>query len=389
MLIKAMKKIISLFLVFFGLTSFANAEKIDCIIVKQGDKTIIQEGKDCGTAYSPNSSFKIPLAVIGFESGILKTAHNPIWKTQKPVTFLKYFHDGEQSPSSWMRWSMPWYSQILTQKMGMKKFQEYINRMNYGNMDLSGDFTKSNLELSGEITKGLGLANALECPTLNLKPREKFSIKDGVFLCYAYIDNKKHNAICYYDKSRVDIVEIHVLDKEIFDVKSAKIKLLSFVRPKLKFSTEADLKSQIKFDIDIVRRKFESETLYENNGLSDSWLSSSLKITTIEQIEFIEKLAKNALPFSKISQIKAKDLLKLMEAGSWNGWTLHGKTGTSDFDKINVREGYFVGFAEKNGEIISFVIHTSGDIGDKNAKTGGLQAKKILLYRMTKDGIFN
>ncbi len=268
MLIKAMKKIISLFVVFFGLISFANAATIDCIIVKQGDKTIIQEGKDCGTAYSPNSSFKIPLAVIGFESGILKTAHNPIWKPQKPVTFLKYFHDGEQSPSSWMRWSMPWYSQILTQKMGMKKFQEYIDRMNYGNMDLSGDAGK-------------------------------------------------------------------------------------------------------------------------NNGLSDSWLSSSLKITPIQQVEFIEKLAKNALPFSKISQIKAKDLLKLMEAGSWNGWTLHGKSGTSDCDKINVRKGYFVGFAEKNGEIISFVIHTRGDIGDKNAKTGGLQAKKILLDRVTKDDVFN
>ena len=205
---------------------------------------------------------------MGFESGVLKTAHDPIWKPEKPVTFLKYYHDGKQSPSSWMRWSMPWYSQILTKKIGMKKFSDYINRMNYGNMDLSGDAGQS-------------------------------------------------------------------------------------------------------------------------NGLTDSWLSSSLKITPIQQIEFIEKLAKNELVFSKQSQAKTKDLIKLMEAGSWGGWNLHGKTGSSDFDKVNIREGYFVGFAEKNGSIISYVIHTSGNIGDKNAKTGGLQAKKILLDKMTEERIFN
>ncbi len=241
-----------------------NAVTPDCIIVKLASKTIIQEGSYCNTPYSPNSSFKIPLAVMGFESGVLKTAHNPVWIPRKPVTFLKYYHDGEQSPSSWMRWSMPWYSQILTQKMGMKKFQEYVNRMNYGNMDLSGD-------------------------------------------------------------------------------------------------------------------------IGEDNGLTDSWLSSSLQVTPVQQIEFIEKLAKNELPFAKKSQEKAKDLLKLMEAGSWNGWNLHGKSGSSDFDKSNIREGYFVGFAEKNGEIISFVIHASGEVGDKNAQTGGLQVKKILLDRLIND----
>lgn len=78
-----------------------------------------------------------------------------------------------------------------------------------------------------------------------------------------------------------------------------------------------------------------------------------------------------------------------MEAGSWGGWNLHGKTGSSDFDKSNVREGYFVGFAEKDGEVVSFVIHKSGKVGDKNAKTGGLQAKKIILDKMTEENIFN
>ena len=70
-----MKKILFLLFLIFG--SIANAQTIDCIIVKRGEKILIQEGKNCNTPYSPNSSFKVPLAVMGFESGILKTAHNP------------------------------------------------------------------------------------------------------------------------------------------------------------------------------------------------------------------------------------------------------------------------------------------------------------------------
>ncbi len=249
--------------------SFASAETIDCILIKQGNKTLIKEGKGCNEYYSPNSSFKIPLAVIGFESKILKDRHNPVWKPQKPVTFLKYYHDSEQSPSSWMRFSVVWYSQILTQKLGMKKFQMYVDKFNYGNRNLSGDIGK-------------------------------------------------------------------------------------------------------------------------NNGLNEAWLSSSLKITPIEQIEFIEKLAKNELPVSKKSQEQAKDLIKLMEESNWcNWWSIHGKTGSSDFDKSNHREGYFVGFGEKNGEIISFVIHVSGKVGNKSEKVGGIEAKKILMNKMIKEGIFN
>jgi beta-lactamase class D len=252
-----------------SLVSVANADTIDCLLVKKGNKILIEEGKDCHTLYSPNSSFKIPLAIIGFESGILKGRHSPIWEPQKPVTFLQYYHDGEQSPSSWMRFSVVWYSQILTQKLGIKKFQEYVDKLGYGNQDLSGD--------------------------------------EG-----------------------------------------------------------------------------------QNNGLTDSWLTSSLKITPLQQLAFIEKLAKNQLPFSKSSQIKTKDLIKLMEESSRsNWWSMHGKTGSSDFDKSNRKEGYFVGFAEKNGEIISFVIHMSGKDGDKKSQAGGIHAKKIALERVNKELINN
>lgn len=49
--------------------------------------------------YSPASTFKIPLAVIGFESGILKDENNPIWKTKEPVDFLQDYWVGEKTPA--------------------------------------------------------------------------------------------------------------------------------------------------------------------------------------------------------------------------------------------------------------------------------------------------
>jgi len=263
-----MKK--NLLTTIFLISTFAkiNAQTIDCIIVKKGEQLLIKEGENCNTAYSPNSTFKIPLAVMGFESSVLKTAHNPVWKPQKPVTYLKQYHNHEQSPSSWMRFSVVWYSQILTQKLGMKTFQNYVNKFNYGNKNLSGDEGK-------------------------------------------------------------------------------------------------------------------------NNGLTDSWISSSLTITPFEQIAFIEKLAKNELPVSQKAQEKTKDLTKLVEESlHTNGWSLYGKTGAADFDKTNKKEGYFIGFAKKNEDIISFVMHTSGVIGDKSEKIGGVFAKKLLIDRMIKEDIF-
>jgi beta-lactamase class D len=377
-----LKMLTYILLTLLAHSNIATADKIDCIIVKKGDKILLQEGKDCNTQYSPNSTFKIPLAIMGFESGILKGRHSPVWKPQKPVTFLQYYHDGEQSPFSWMTFSMPWYSQILTHKIGIQKFQEYVNHMNYGNMDLSGDIHSHNF-IEGKIVPGKGEARKLNCPTINIKV-DDIKLKEGLHLCNAYIDHATHNAICYYDLSRPGIIETHILNKNINaeDIDNLKIEILKFMRDKIAFTSVDEIKIQIEKDLNTANQEFPKL----KNGITDSWLSSSLKITPMQQIEFIEKLAKNELLLSQDSQIKAKDLMKFFEADS-NGWNLHGKSGSSDFDKTNMREGYYVGFAEKNGEIISFVIHMSGKFGDKKANTGGIKAKKILIERMIKENL--
>ncbi len=262
---KIMRPLIFLSLIFANLlTSIAKAETIDCFIVKEADEYLIKHGENCDVRYSPASTFKIPLAVIGYDSGILKDENHPIWESPKSLTFLEDYWSGEKTPSSWMRFSIVWYSQNLTKKLGTKKFQSYVNKFDYGNRDLSGN---------------IGL----------------------------------------------------------------------------------------------------------NDGLSQSWLSSSLLISPNEQLSFITKLAKNQLPVTQLAQEKTKNILRFFEESMLsNGWIIYGKTGTDIDHKTSERRGYFVGFASKNEakkteRLITFVIHTSGE---KNSKVGGIYAKKIAMDEM-------
>lgn len=254
------KLIVSSYVIFSSLAFAAQKETVDCFAVNEGSNYLIKEGTGCDTRYSPGSTFKIPLAVIGYDSGILTDENHPIWANKEPVTFLKDFWEGEKTPSSWMRFSVVWYSQVLTTELGPKNFQDYVDKLNYGNKDLTGNPGK-------------------------------------------------------------------------------------------------------------------------NDGLTQAWLSSSLLISPLEQIDFIEKLARDELPLSKEAQIKAKKILRLFEESLLsNGWTLYGKTG-ADTDKVTgVRRGYFVGFAEKDKRIISFVMHMTGEKDSKVIPS--IYSKKIALERM-------
>lgn len=134
-----MKKLLSC--VFITLLSFANFAVASCFIVSDDTgKTVHAEG-DCATRYTPASSFKIPLALIGFDSGIFKNPTNPVWKYKPEYDASMKIHQQDLNPKTWMEVSAVWYSQVLTEKLGMEKFQHYVNMFDYGNKDLSGGLT--------------------------------------------------------------------------------------------------------------------------------------------------------------------------------------------------------------------------------------------------------
>lgn len=87
-----------------------------CFIAKENGKVLKSEG-DPEKHYAPMSTFKIPLSLIGFDSGILFDEMHPVWPFKEGyVDWLEVWKQ-DQSPKSWMKKSCVWYSQVLTKKI--------------------------------------------------------------------------------------------------------------------------------------------------------------------------------------------------------------------------------------------------------------------------------
>jgi beta-lactamase class D len=137
-----LKKLFSFLIAIILLSNISNADT-QCFLAMENNKVLKQEG-DCESRYSPRSSFKIPLSLMGFDAGFFIDESNPELPFKEG--YYDYLEIWKQShtPSLWMKHSCVWYSQVLTKKLGMKKFQKYVRQFNYGNQDVSGDKGKNN-----------------------------------------------------------------------------------------------------------------------------------------------------------------------------------------------------------------------------------------------------
>jgi beta-lactamase class D len=101
------------------------------------EKTI---GPDiCRERLTPCSTFKVPLAIMAFDSGALKDEKQILkWdgkKRDRPE--LNHDHDAV----TWMRDSVVWFSQRLTPEIGLQRIQKYLKDFHYGNQDMSAGLT--------------------------------------------------------------------------------------------------------------------------------------------------------------------------------------------------------------------------------------------------------
>lgn len=155
-----MKKYILFFSVALLLSAPVLADT-KCFLVKENNKIIEQDG-DCQTRYAPQSTFKIALSLMGYDTEILKDEMQPEWPFKEGYDLFINVCKGPHNPRTWIRDSCVWYSQVLTQKLGMQKFKKYIVKFNYGNQDVSGDKGKNN-----------GLTNAWLSSSLEISPEEQ------------------------------------------------------------------------------------------------------------------------------------------------------------------------------------------------------------------------
>jgi beta-lactamase class D len=124
----------------------------------------------------------------------------------------------------------------------------------------------------------------------------------------------------------------------------------------------------------------------KNNGLTNAWLSSSLEISSLEQVAFLEKLLNFKLPVSKHAHSMTKNILFVEELK--NGWQLYGKTGMGSLLNANrtknpdLYHGWFIGWIEKGDSRIIFANHIADT--KKEETPASLRAKADVKARLAK-----
>ena len=150
-------------------------ERTDLADIFQGfDGTFIMydEGADRYTVFNkalsetrlpPCSTFKVFHALIGLDSGVLDRddARTLMKWNGKPSSIAAWNHD--QTLASAMRHSVVWYFQRVATGIGEERMQRGLDRIGYGNRDISGGLTRFWLQSSLKISprEQVGLLRAL------------------------------------------------------------------------------------------------------------------------------------------------------------------------------------------------------------------------------------
>lgn len=250
------------FLVISLLPITATEARTLCTVIAEAKTgAVLEEEGDCRDRVTPASTFKIALAVMGYDAGFLSDTKTPA------LPFKQGYADWggapwqqTTDPTRWMKYSVVWYSQRITEALGASTIEDYAQRFGYGNADFSGDPGK-------------------------------------------------------------------------------------------------------------------------NNALERAWISSSLKISPVEQVAFLRHLVNRSLPASAGAMDMAVAVLETAQTPG--GWTVTGKTGSAfprlkdgSFDRAS-GWGWFVGWGQKDGTTLVFARLNQDE--QRHSVSGGVRARDELL----------
>ncbi|MBI5548841.1 MAG: class D beta-lactamase [Deltaproteobacteria bacterium] len=92
------------------------------------------------------STFKVPLALMAFDAGILESEETAMTWDGVPRPIESWNRD--HTARSWMAHSVVWYSQRLTPRLGLERIQRYLDDFQYGNRDFSAGLTSAWLTIT-------------------------------------------------------------------------------------------------------------------------------------------------------------------------------------------------------------------------------------------------
>lgn len=106
--------------------------------------------KHCEQRFSPASTYKVPHALIGLETEVLKD-ENALFKWNGIRHKFKVWNRDHTLKTA-IPYSVLWYFQKVASKVGKKRMQKMVNRFDYGNRDISAPLTTFWLESSLKIS---------------------------------------------------------------------------------------------------------------------------------------------------------------------------------------------------------------------------------------------
>ncbi len=139
------------FLLGFPYTRLSGEENF-LLINATTNEIVLELGPNIDVRATPCSSFKIILALMGYDSKILKDKETPTWVFQKGYPDYIDSWKISQNPQSWIKNSCVWFSQVLVIQLGLEKVQDYLQLLEYGNQDMSGGLTNAWLGSSLKIS---------------------------------------------------------------------------------------------------------------------------------------------------------------------------------------------------------------------------------------------
>ncbi len=147
-----------------GLTAIgaAQAATLCTVLADAQTRSVLLAEGDCETRVTPASTFKIPLAVMAFDAGLITSTTEPTYPFREGYPDWVASWRQDTNPAMWIHNSNVWYSQRLTEQLGADRLSDYAARFGFGNADFSGDPGRDN-----------GLERAWISSSLKVSPLEQ------------------------------------------------------------------------------------------------------------------------------------------------------------------------------------------------------------------------
>lgn len=148
----------------------------------QNDAWCIYDADHAALRVAPNSTFKIYDALFGLEEGIITPENSLIAWNGENYPFEAW--NANQTLQSAMSASVNWYFQSVDEQLGADILSKYIQKIGYGNENMSGNFSSYWMESSLKISpiEQVELLVKLHSNSFDFSPGSINAVKDAIRL---------------------------------------------------------------------------------------------------------------------------------------------------------------------------------------------------------------